>query len=372
MPVSGHGLALSRRVFTRVVQAFDIPISWWELLKRTVKEAIDDDALGLSAQLAFYFFLALFPTLLFLLALIGFLPVDRLAEEALRALSRFAPPDVLGIIRDQITKISEGENGGLLTAGFVGALWSSSAAMVAIVNALNRAFDIEDSRPWWKARLTAIGLTVTLAVFMLLSFVLVVAGPSIAESIASAVGLGEAFEWTWKIVQWPVAFLLVSTGVGLVYYFGPDAEQDWVWLTPGALLATLLWLIASLAFRFYIVNFTNYNETYGTVGGFIVLMLWFYLSGMAIVIGAEMAAEIEKLLPYQAKLATPKGVRKKLGLAARRECERRDLEEQVLAALRPEPAPVPPRRRFADVALGVPAFLVAMAARWRSSRRARS
>jgi membrane protein len=151
------------------------------------------------------------------------------------------------------------------------------------------------------------------------SFTLVVIGPTIAEQLAASLGLGGVFEWTWKVLQWPVAFFLVSLAVGLVYYFAPDAEQDWAWITPGALTATLLWVLASLAFRFYVGNFTDYNATYGAIGGVIILLLWFYISGLAILFGAEMNAEIEHASPY-GKDAGEKvpGQKRKIGAAAAR------------------------------------------------------
>ncbi|MBA2354407.1 MAG: YihY/virulence factor BrkB family protein [Acidobacteria bacterium] len=277
---------------------FDVPISWTELVKRTAKEFMADDCLGLAAQLAYYFFLAVFPAILFLLALGSFFPLQDLIGDVVRLLQPVASPEMLGLIEEQMRRISEAENGGLLTFGVLGALWSSSAAMVAVTSSLNTAYDIEEARPWWKVRLIAIGLTLALSVFMLLSFTLIVAGPSIAEYLGQTLRMGTVFEWTWKIVQWPVAFALVCTAIGLVYYYAPDAEQDWVWLTPGALVATTLWVLASLAFKVYVSNFADYNATYGTVGGVMVLMLWFYVSGLAVLLGAELNAEIEHASPH--------------------------------------------------------------------------
>jgi membrane protein len=190
---------------------------------------------------------------------------------------------------------------------------------VALIGALNRAYDIEESRQWWKVRLTAIGLTLALALMVLISFSLVVAGPAVAERLAASFGLGAAFEWSWKILQWPLAFFLVTTALGLVYYFAPDADQEWVWITPGAVVATLLWFVVSLAFKVYVTNFTNYNVTYGAVGAVIVLMLWFYISGLAMLIGAELNAEIEHASPYGKEPGEKvPGQRKKIGVAAAR------------------------------------------------------
>ena len=160
--------------------------------------------------------------------------------------------------------MSNADSGGILTVGILGAIWSSSAAVVAIVGSLNRAYDIEEGRPWWKVRLTAIGLTVALAAMILDSFTLIVVGPTVAEHLAASFGFGAVFEWTWKILQWPLAFFLVSTAVGLVYYFAPDAEQDWVWITPGAIVGTVLWVIVSLVFKVYVANFADYNATWSS------------------------------------------------------------------------------------------------------------
>jgi membrane protein len=302
-----------------MVAAFDLPLSWRELLKRTVKEMNEDDCLGLAAQLAYYFFLALFPAILFLLALASFFELSSFIDDVVKALRPIAPPNVVSFLEDQLKRISNADSGGILTIGILGAAWSSSAALVAIISSLNRAYDIEESRPWWKVRLTAIGLTFALAAFLLSSFTLIVAGPTIAEHLASWFGLGEAFAWAWKIVQWPVAFFLVSTALGLVYYFGPDAEQDWVWITPGAVVATVLWVVVSLAFKFYVANFTDYNAMYGAVGAVIVLMLWFYLSALAILAGAELNAEIEHASPHGKDPGERvPGQRKKIGIAAAR------------------------------------------------------
>ena len=299
--------------------AFDLPITWREVTRRTVKEMVADDCLGLAAQLSYYLFLALFPAILFLLALGSFFPLQDLAGSIVEVLRPVASEDVVQIVAQQIRRISEAENGGLLTFGVLAALWSSSAAMVAATSALNAAYDIEEARPWWKVRLIAIALTVALAVFILLSLSLVLAGPELAEYVGKTLRMGPVIEWGWKILQWPLVFALVSIAVGLVYYFAPDAEQEWVWITPGAVVATILWLIASLAFRFYVTRFGNYNAAYGAIGGVMVLLLWFYVSSLAILVGAEMNAEIEHASPYGKDPGEKvPGQRKRIGALAKR------------------------------------------------------
>jgi membrane protein len=364
-----------------------VPLSWAEILKRTFNEAfVKDNCLGMAAQLAYYFFFALFPALLFLVALASYFPIDTLVDDIFERLGRFAPPEALAIITDQITKISEGEEGGLLTAGMLITIWSSSAAMTAIIDTLNASYGIPEGRPWWKVRLTAIGLTIGVSTFILISFALIIVGPTLAERVAEWMYLGAAFEWAWKILQWPVVFVLASVGIALVYYFAPDADQDWVWLTPGSILATTLWLGASLGLKYYVANLGSYTETYGVIGGFMVLLLWFYVSGLVILIGAEMNAEIEHASPYGKEEGEKvPGEKRKIGPARMRAWMRahgkrrhvpsaNDVKDAVTAPSRPAGRPAPgnwpparviamqqeaPRRqlpagcRFSEMAIGL-------------------
>ena len=299
---------------------FEKELSWTDLARSTVRDSIQDDVAGIAAQLAYYFFLSLFPALLFLVALASFFPLYSFTDQLMRLLAPIAPAAVVTLLQDQLTSLSNSGDASLLSIGLLMALWSSSAAMVSVIDAMNRAYDIEDSRAWLKRRVIAIALTMGLALFILTSFGLIVAGPWLADFVGRQLGLAPAFTLAWKILQWPVVFLLASTGFGLVYYFAPDAEQEWAWITPGALVATVLWFLASLGFRYYVVNFGNYEEAYGTLGGIILTLLWFYITGLAMVIGAELSAEIHRASPW-GKNPGPQivGQRKRLGLAASRE-----------------------------------------------------
>jgi membrane protein len=281
-----------------MLRAFKVPLTWPEILKRTAVEVRADNCLGLAAQLAYYFFLALFPALLFLVAVISFMPVTGLLDAITGMLARVAPREVLLIVQEQLLKIANDKSTGLLTLGMLGTIWSCSSGMTAIVDTLNQAYDIQESRPWWKVRLLAVGLTIALAIFIVGSLALVLVGPTMAEKVAVWAHMGPAFTWAWKILQWPVVFALVTLAIAMIYYFAPDAQQDWVYITPGSILATTLWLIISLAFKFYIATFTSYTATYGLIGGAIVLMLWFYVSALAVLVGAELNAEIEHASPY--------------------------------------------------------------------------
>jgi membrane protein len=336
---------------------FDIPLSWPELIKRTVKETMSDDVQGLASQLAYYFFLALFPALLCLLAIASFFPLQSFADDVVRLLGPFAPREVLDIIQQEMVKISEGKNGGLLTIGLVGAIWSSSSAMVSVIGAMNRAYGIDEGRAWWRIRLTAIALTLSLSVLIVAAFALIVAGPQAADWLGRHFLFGHAFIWTWKIGQWPLAFMLVVVGIGMIYYLAPDAEQRWVWITPGTCTAAVLWLLGSLAFRFYTVNFGNYEATYGAIGGMILLLLWFWLSGLVIVVGAEMNAEIERASPWAKAPGekVPGEKKKKIGVAAAEAFRKGGAPPVVRPALNGPPS-------FGD---RVHAYIAAMA-RWRS------
>jgi membrane protein len=277
-----------------LLNQFRVTASWSELLKRALHNAFwRDNCLGLAAQLAYYFFFALFPALLFMVALASYFPLTTLIDDLFRTMGGFMPPEALQLITTQMIKISSDGQGGLLTLGVLLAVSSSSAAMVAIIDTLNRSYGVEDGRPWWKVRLIAIGLTVGVATFILISFALVLVGPTLATALAERLHLGSAFEWTWKIVQWPVLFGLTSLGIALIYYFAPDVEQGWRWLVPGAVFATSLWLAASLAFKYYVANWGNYTETYGLIGAVMILLLWFYISGLVLLIGAELNAALE-------------------------------------------------------------------------------
>ena len=175
--------------------------------------------------------------------------------------------------------------------------------MTSIIDTLNGAYDIEEGRPWWRSadgdrshdRRGAFHSRVVRARFS--------SGPTAATHRWRTTSLGSVFDWTWKILQWPIVFVLASAGIAMIYYFAPDAEQDWVWLTPGSIVATPLWLVASLGFKYYVANLGNYTETYGAIGGVMVLLLWFYISGLVILIGAEMNAEIEHASPYGKAMA---------------------------------------------------------------------
>ena len=355
-----------------------VPLGWKDLFKRSLKEAWADNILDLAAQQAYYFFFALFPALLFVMALASFFPLQGLIDEVVVMIGRIAPSDVVKILTDSILELSKQNSGGILTFAFIVAIWSSSGAMVSITSTLNTAYDVTESRPWWKTRLTAVGLTVGIAVFILASMFLIIAGPTVAENIAKRMQLGPVFTWTWMVLQWPIVFALVVTAIGLVYYFAPDVEQDWVWITPGSIFATVLWLAVSLGLKFYYQMMPDANAAYGTIGAVMVLMLWFYVSGIALLLGAELNAEIEHASPYgKAPGERVPGEKKVVGPRAERLYEEKKAKGELPIKAFPEgvncdidraPASEPASVKASDLIIGALALAPAAVAAAKKAR----
>ena len=277
-------------------------ITWIELAKRVWKEANDDHMFGRAAELSYYFLLALFPLLIFLTSVIGLvLGAGTGTRHVLfDYLGRIMPPSAYQLLSTTMYEVAASSGGGKLSFGLLAALWAASNGMGAITESLNIAYDVEESRPWWKTRLVAIGLTIALSILIIAALVLVVFGGRIGEGLANAYGFGSAFAITWKIVQWPVVFAAMVLAFALIYYFAPDIRrQPWQWLTPGAAIGVVLWLLVSLVFRVYLHFFDSYSATYGSLGAVIILMLWLYFTGAAVLIGGEINSEIENAAAEQ-------------------------------------------------------------------------
>lgn len=271
-------------------------LTWKDLSKRVWSEIQEDEVFGRAAQLAYYFLLALFPLLLFLTSVIGLVMGSEtgLRQSLFNYLGQVLPASASQLVSTTMFEVTNASGGGKIAFGILAALWAASNGMGAITEALNIAYDVKESRSWWKQRLTAIGLTVTLSVLILSALLLVLYGGRIADHVAGSFGFGETFAIAWKVLQWPIVLAFVLLAFGLIYYFAPDVrDQRWVWVTPGAVLGVMLWLLVSFSFRIYLHFFDSYSKTYGALGAVIVLMLWLYLTGAAILIGGEVNAEIE-------------------------------------------------------------------------------
>jgi membrane protein len=268
------------------------------LLKRVWSEIQQDDVLGRAAQLSYYFLLALFPLLIFLTSVIGIVlgTGSGLRRSLFSYLAEVMPPSAFQLIEATMLEISKGSSGSKLSFGLLAALWAASNGMGAISEALNVAYDVKESRPWWKTRLQAIGLTTALSVLIITALLLVLSGGRIVEWLAASFNFGSVFVLTWKIAQWPIVLAFMLLAFALIYYFAPDLrQQKWTWITPGAVLGVALWLLASFGFRTYLHFFDSYSTTYGSLGAVIILMLWLYLTGVAVLVGGELNAELEHI-----------------------------------------------------------------------------
>lgn len=265
-----------------------------ELVRRLWRESQEDELLGRAAQLSYYALLALFPALIFLTALMGLFSVQSYMPELMGYLRNVLPSDALSMVERFLTQIAEGSGANILSLGALGALWASSSGVTAIMDALNVVYDVkEDRRPFWRVRLTAIVLTLALAGFVIVSLTLILYGPTIGSWIADWFGLGQLFTWAWNVLQWPIIAALMLIVVGAIYHICPDMKRPWRLFTPGSIFAVTMWLVVSLGFKAYVDNFGDYNKVYGSIAGVIVLMLWFYWSGMVLLLGGEINAEIE-------------------------------------------------------------------------------
>jgi membrane protein len=269
----------------------------FQALKATVQEFQRDDALGLAAQLAYYLILALFPFILVLVSLMGTFGSEELASEVLGYFRQVMPEEAYKIIETFTGNIISGDAKapGLLSFGILFTIWVASGAFAALINALNRAYDVQETRPFWKVRGIAILMTLGLSVLILAGVLLLVLGPQIGATIANVFGLGDLFLLVWDIARWPVALLFMVFTVALLYYFAPDVDQPFRWITPGGLIGVLLWVLASVAFNFYVSNFGSYNKTYGSIGAVIVLLLYLYISSLTILFGATLNATLVRM-----------------------------------------------------------------------------
>ena len=265
----------------------------WQLARRVGREISEDEILDRAAALSYYAVFALFPGLIFLAALLGFLPIHGTLDLFMRSLERVLPGDSASLVQKTLQEAMQASRASLLSGGAVVALWTASSGMASVMTALNVAYHVGDARPWWKRRGLAILLTLGFSVLLVGALALMVFGPKLVEALAGRVGLGHAMEGVLTVLTILVPIAFVLFGMALVYYFAPAIKQAWHWVTPGSMVATALWLAVSVGLRIYVKSFANYNTTYGSLGGAILLLLWLYLTGVVLLVGAEINSEIE-------------------------------------------------------------------------------
>ncbi|MCK9903693.1 YihY/virulence factor BrkB family protein [Frankia sp. Cpl3] len=272
------------------------PRSWFRVLRATVKEFKEDELPDRAAALTYYGVLAIFPALLVLVSLLGV--VGRSATDSvLTNLEQLTPGSAQDILRDAVNSIrdSAGTGGVLAVVGLAGALWSASGYIAAFIRAANIVYDIPEGRPVWKIMPLRLAVTVMLMILLAASAVIVVFSGGLAEQAGTAIGLGSAALTAWSYAKWPILVLFVIGMIALLYWSAPNVRvRGFRWLTPGSVLAVVIWLAASAGFALYVANFGSYNKTYGALAGVIIFLVWLWLSNVAILLGLEFDAEIAR------------------------------------------------------------------------------
>ena len=263
-------------------------------LSRRVWREIDQDAVtDRAAALVYYFLFSLFPALLFLTALIAYLPLQGLQDRLLTYATDMLPPDAAATLERTLAEIVGIRRGGLVSLGVLAALWASSNGMASLMSTMNRVWGVKERRSWWRRRLVAIGLTLGFSVFIIGSLLLLVFGGVIGGAIANFFGMGGVFKVIWNAVSIPLVVVCALFAIELVFYAAPAGPREWQWITPGAAFALAAWLAMSFGLRFWVSRFADYSATYGSIGGVILLMLWLYLTSVVLLVGAEIDAEIQ-------------------------------------------------------------------------------
>jgi membrane protein len=264
-----------------------------ELLKKLARRYTDNAVGDRAAQLSYYFLFALFPALFFLVTLAAYLPVKGSLDEALARLNDVVPAQAMKIIREQLTQLATRQRPHFLWIGVGLALWSASRGVDAVRTALNLSYDVKESRPFWKTQGLAILLTVGTGGVMMLALAGMAVGGNAGLWLADHLHVDRIYAVIWSWSRFPLTALAVMFVIAVLYFFLPDVKQEWRFITPGSMMGTMLWLIASYGFSIYVTNFGSYDKTYGSIGGVMVMMTWLYLTGLIFILGGEINAVLE-------------------------------------------------------------------------------
>ena len=270
--------------------------SWWQALKRTVKEFKEDNLTDWAAALTYYAILAVFPALLALVSILGLMG-DSTTQSLLDNLGQVAPGPAQDIFTSAIENLqkNQGAAGIMLIVGLAVAIWSASGYVSAFMRASNAIYDVEEGRPIWKSLPTRVGTTLVLLLLLAMTAVGVVFTGALAEQAGKVIGVDKSIVDVWNIAKWPVLIGIVSLMFAILYFATPNVKHPkFRWVSPGGLVAVVLWIVASAAFAFYVANFSSYNETYGAIGGVIVFLTWLWITNIAVLFGAELNAELER------------------------------------------------------------------------------
>ncbi|HWC85052.1 MAG TPA: YihY/virulence factor BrkB family protein [Solirubrobacteraceae bacterium] len=275
----------------------DLPRSAWSgVLKRTLKEYKADNVGDLAAALTYYGVLAIFPMIIVVVSILGLIG-HSVTQPLIDNLGKVAPGPAKQIFTSAIQNVQTGKGtaGVLFIVGLAAALWSASGYVSAFMRASNVVWDIEEGRPIWKTLPIRLGVTLTTVLLLSVSAVAVVFTGGLATQAAHVLGLGSSFVTIFDIVKWPILLVIVGVILAVLYYAGPNVRQPGIrWVSPGSVLAILLWILASAAFAFYVASFASYNKTYGALGGVVVFLVWLWITNVAVLLGAELNAELER------------------------------------------------------------------------------
>jgi membrane protein len=271
-------------------------LPWPRFFRRLQLEISKDNVFGRAGELGFFFLFSVFPLLLALTNLLGMISEGgHIRQDLLQYFQTIMPWSAYQLVASTLSEVTSASGGGKLSLGIVITLASASSGMVAVIEALNTAYEVREVRPWWRRRVVALVLTVTLALFTILALAILLYGSQFGRYLAKGVGLGPHFEVAWTVLRWPLMAVFVLAALSLVYRFAPNVrDQKWHWVLPGAVAAFLLWFAASVGLRLYLRYFDRYSATYGSLGAVIILMLWLYLFSAAILIGGEVNSIIEQ------------------------------------------------------------------------------
>jgi membrane protein len=270
--------------------------SWWGVLKRTVREFREDNLTDWAAALTYYAILSLFPALLVLVSILG-LVGSSATQPLIDNLGTVAPGPAKEIVTSGIENIeqSKGAAGVLFVVGIATALWSASGYVGAFMRASNTIYEVEEGRPFWKLRPLQMVVTLLMVALLALAAIAVVVTGPLAEQVGNVIGIGDAALTAWDIAKWPVILIIVMTMFAFLYWVAPNVRQPgFRWVTPGGIVAVLLWIVASAGFALYVASFGSYNKTYGSLGGVIIFLVWLWISNIAVLLGAELNAEVER------------------------------------------------------------------------------
>jgi membrane protein len=259
----------------------------------TARDFDRNNYLTYAAALAFFFLLSLFPLLIFLASTLALMPIPDLFEQVVELMARVAPPEAMGIVQAVLRDILRG-NTGLLSIGILGAIWAASGGFAAMIGALNVAYDVREGRPYWKKRLVAIGLTILIGCMTTVALTAMVLGPRFGYWLSSHLYLSPVFAAVWPYLRWAAILAFTVLSVETMFYLAPNVRQRFLSQLPGALVTVLVWLGASYGLGWYLRNFADFNKTYGALGAAVALMLWFYLTALAVLLGAELNAELTR------------------------------------------------------------------------------